>query len=107
MHSFANVIGDVTVGEEATIAPGTSVRADAESPFYIGDHANIQNGVIIQGLNGATVVGDRQREYAVWIGRNSCIAHLASSTVRPTLETIVSSAFVRRCLTLGWVKGRW
>ena len=77
VHSFANVIGDVTVGEEATIAPGTSVRADAESPFYIGDHANIQNGVIIQGLNGATVVGDRQREYAVWIGRNSCIAHLA------------------------------
>ncbi|TVR12328.1 MAG: carbon dioxide concentrating mechanism protein CcmM [Phormidium sp. GEM2.Bin31] len=77
VHSFANVIGDVTVGEGATIAPGTSVRADAESPFYIGDHANIQNGVIIQGLNGATVVGDRQREYAVWIGRNSCVAHLA------------------------------
>ena len=77
VHSFANIIGDVTVGEGATIAPGTSVRADAESPFYIGDHANIQNGVIIQGLNGATVVGDRQREYAVWIGRNSCVAHLA------------------------------
>ncbi|OAB60091.1 carbon dioxide concentrating mechanism protein CcmM [Phormidium willei BDU 130791] len=77
VHSFANIIGDVTVGEGATIAPGTSVRADAESPFYIGDHANIQNGVIIHGLNGATVVGDRQREYAVWIGRNSCIAHLA------------------------------
>ncbi|MCC5900013.1 MAG: ribulose bisphosphate carboxylase small subunit [Phormidium sp. BM_Day4_Bin.17] len=77
VHSFANVIGDVTVGEGATIAPGTSVRADAESPFYIGDHANIQNGVIIQGLNGATVMGDRQREYAVWIGRNSCVAHLA------------------------------
>lgn len=77
VHSFANIIGDVTVGEGATIAPGTSVRADAESPFYIGDHTNIQNGVIIQGLNGATVVGDRQREYAVWIGRNSCVAHLA------------------------------
>lgn len=77
VHSFANVIGEVTVGEGATIAAGTSVRADAGSPFYIGDRSVLQDGAIVHGATGAKVVGDSQQEYAVWIGRNTCISHLA------------------------------
>ncbi|WP_017662626.1 ribulose bisphosphate carboxylase small subunit [Baaleninema simplex] len=77
VHSFANLIGDVTVGEGVVIAPGTSIRADEGSPFYIGDRSNIQDGVVIHGLDGSKVLGDRQKEYSVWIGRDTCIAHMA------------------------------
>lgn len=77
VHSFSNIIGDVHVGANVMIAPGTSIRADAGSPFYIGEGTNIQDGVVIYGLEQGRVVGDDKNQYSVWIGKNSFIAHMA------------------------------
>ncbi len=77
VHSFSNLIGDVQVGANVLIAPGTSIRADEGTPFYIGASTNIQDGVVIHGLEQGRVLGDDQRDYSVWIGKNTCITHLA------------------------------
>ncbi|MGB3238175.1 MAG: ribulose bisphosphate carboxylase small subunit [Geitlerinemataceae cyanobacterium] len=77
VHSFSNIIGDVRVGANVSIAPGTSIRADEGSPFYIGQGANIQDGVFVHGLGKGRVVGDDGQEYSAWIGDNTCITHMA------------------------------
>jgi carbon dioxide concentrating mechanism protein CcmM len=77
VHSFSNLIGDVQVGANVLIAPGTSIRADEGTPFYIGEGTNIQDGVVIHGLEKGRVVGDDGQEYSVWIGKQACITHMA------------------------------
>ncbi|WP_024546363.1 ribulose bisphosphate carboxylase small subunit [Picosynechococcus sp. NKBG15041c] len=77
VHSFSNLIGDVTVCENVLISPGTSIRADEGAPFYIGSAANIQDGVVIHGLEQGRVVGADGQDYSVWIGDRSCITHMA------------------------------
>ncbi len=77
VHSFSRLIGDVRVGANVFIAPGSSIRADEGTPFYIGESSNIQDGVVIHGLEKGRVVGDDNKEYSVWIGKNTCITHMA------------------------------
>jgi carbon dioxide concentrating mechanism protein CcmM len=83
VHSFSNVMGAVTVAANVLIAPGTSIRADEGSPFFIGEGSVIQDGVIIHGAapihggeQGQIVGGDGQ-PYSVWIGKRSVITHMA------------------------------
>ncbi|MET0031704.1 MAG: ribulose bisphosphate carboxylase small subunit, partial [Limnospira maxima] len=77
VHSFSNIIGDVRIGAHVLVAPGTSIRADEGFPFYIGDESNIQDGVVIHGLDEGKVKGDDGQSYSVWIGKNSSITHLS------------------------------
>jgi carbon dioxide concentrating mechanism protein CcmM len=77
VHSFSNLIGDVKVGANVLVAPGTSIRADEGAPFYIGESTNIQDGVVIHGLEKGRVTGDDGKEYSVWVGKNTCITHMA------------------------------
>lgn len=77
VHASASIIGDVRVGANVLIAPGTSVRADEGAPFRIGEGSNIQDGVVIHGLERGRVLGDDQQEYSVWIGQNTSITHKA------------------------------
>ncbi len=77
VHSFSRLIGDVRVGANVFIAPGSSIRADEGTPFYIGESSNVQDGVVIHGLEKGRVVGDDRKEYSVWIGKNTCITHMA------------------------------
>ncbi|MCF2970166.1 ribulose bisphosphate carboxylase small subunit [Synechococcus sp. Nb3U1] len=77
VHSFSNLIGDVRVEAQVLIAPGTSIRADEGSPFHIGEGSNIQDGVVIHGLEQGRVVGEDGEPYSVWIGRNTSIAHMS------------------------------
>ena len=58
------------------IAPGTSIRADEGTPFYIGENTNIQDGVVIHGLEQGRVIGDDGKEYSVWVGENASITHM-------------------------------
>ncbi len=76
VHAFSNIVGDVHVGEKVLIAPGTSVRADQGTPFHIGESSNVQDGVVIHGLEQGRVVGDDGRNYSVWIGKNISITHM-------------------------------
>lgn len=77
VHSFSNIIGDVRVGAGVLIAPGTSIRADEGFPFFIGDRTNIQDGVVIHGLEQGRVIGEDGQRYSVWIGQNTCVTHMA------------------------------
>jgi carbon dioxide concentrating mechanism protein CcmM len=77
VHSFSNVIGDVRIGANVIVAPGTSIRADEGTPFFIGENTNIQDGVVIHGLEQGRVIGDDQEEYSVWVGKNASITHMA------------------------------
>jgi len=77
VHSFSNIIGDVHIGPDVLVAPGTSIRADEGKPFYIGEGTNIQDGVVIHGLEEGRVVGDDGAKYSVWVGENSSLTHMA------------------------------
>ncbi|BAY26104.1 ribulose bisphosphate carboxylase small chain [Calothrix sp. NIES-2100] len=77
VHTFSKVIGDVRIGANVIVAPGTSIRADEGTPFFIGENTNIQDGVVIHGLEQGRVIGDDQEEYSVWIGKNASITHMA------------------------------
>jgi carbon dioxide concentrating mechanism protein CcmM len=77
VHSFSRLIGDVRIGANVFVAPGSSIRADEGTPFFIGESSNIQDGVVIHGLEQGRVVGDDNQEYSVWIGKNTCITHMA------------------------------
>ena len=77
VHSFSRLIGDVRVGANVFVAPGSSIRADEGTPFYIGESSNIQDGVVIHGLEKGRVAGDDGKKYSVWIGSNTYITHMA------------------------------
>lgn len=77
IYSDINIIGDVQIGANVMIAPGTSIRADEGSPFSIGASTNIQDGVVIHGLEQGRVQGDDGKDYSVWIGSSTSITHMA------------------------------
>jgi carbon dioxide concentrating mechanism protein CcmM len=76
IHPSANIIGDVEIGADVMVAPGTSIRADEGRPFHIGEGTNIQDGVVIHGLEQGRVIGDDRNQYSVWIGKNASITHM-------------------------------
>jgi carbon dioxide concentrating mechanism protein CcmM len=77
VHSFSNLIGDVRISANVTIASGTSIRADEGAPFHIGESTNIQDGVVIHGLPQGRVIGDDGNAYSIWVGNNTSITHMA------------------------------
>lgn len=77
VHSLSTVAGEVEIGAEVLIAPGTSIRADEGSPFHIGSGSRVQDGAVIHGLERGRVVGDDRQPYSVWIGQRVAISHLA------------------------------
>lgn len=76
VHPQCSLIGDVRLGKNVIVAPNTSIRADEGAPFHIGDNTNIQDGVVIHGLEQGRVFGDDQKAYSVWIGQSTCITHM-------------------------------
>ena len=77
VHPFSQIIGDVHVGPNVLVAPGASIRADEGTPFHIGDSTNVQDGVVIHGLEQGRVLGDDNQRYSIWIGNNTSITHMA------------------------------
>jgi len=71
---FSSVIGDVTIGENVFIAPNVSIRADEGSPFHIDSETNIQDGVILHGLESGRVIHNN-KEYSIYIGSHVSCAH--------------------------------
>ena len=56
----ASLIGDVRIGRGVYVAPLVSVRADEGAPIVIGDESNLQDGVIVHGLEHTSVeIGER------------------------------------------------
>jgi carbon dioxide concentrating mechanism protein CcmM len=77
VHPFSRIIGDVYIGANVMVAPGVSIRADEGTPFHIGSGSNVQDGVVIHGLEQGRVTGDDQNSYSVWVGNNASLTHMA------------------------------
>ncbi|MFM6181115.1 MAG: ribulose bisphosphate carboxylase small subunit [Dolichospermum sp.] len=77
VHPSCNLIGDVNIGANVIVAPGTSIRADEGTPFCVSENTNIQDGVVIHGLEQGRVIGDDGKKYSVWIGKSASITHMA------------------------------
>lgn len=94
IHPFAVVIGDCYIGKDVLMAPTAVCRADEGVPIYVGDHSNIQDGVILHALdavrNGINIDNKRfsqdgdkllgndtrfDRGYAIYISGNVSLAH--------------------------------
>ena len=83
VHPLASVIGNVIMGKNIMVSPMASIRGDEGQPLYIGDDSNVQDGVVIHGLEteeeGKPVeknlyeVGDKR--YSVYIGNRVSLAH--------------------------------
>lgn len=83
VHPMASVIGAVEIGKEVMVSPFASVRGDEGIPIHVGDHSNIQDGVVIHALEtyeeGKELAG-RQfevdgKKYAVYVGERVSLAH--------------------------------
>lgn len=71
---FSSIIGNVNIGENVFIAPNVSIRADEGFPFFIDSFTNIQDGVILHGLeHGRVMKGNK--EYSIYIGKHVSCTH--------------------------------
>ncbi len=83
VHPLAAVTGSVELGHQVFVAPCASVRADEGQNIHIGDQSNVQDGVVVHGLethesghdiaeNQVEIDGKR---YSVYIGQQVSLAH--------------------------------
>src|SRR5512136_2994562 len=83
VHPLAAVVGNVILGKHVMVAPMASIRGDEGQPLYIGDDANVQDGVVIHALetelNGKPVEKNLYdvdgKKYAVYVGSRVSLAH--------------------------------
>ena len=71
---FSSIIGNVIIGKNVFIAPNVSIRADEGFPFFIDSFTNIQDGVILHGLENARVLYGNKK-YSIYIGKHVSCAH--------------------------------
>jgi carbonic anhydrase/acetyltransferase-like protein (isoleucine patch superfamily) len=83
VHPLAAVIGAVHVGKRVMVSPAASVRGDEGQPIWVGDEANVQDGVIMHALetweDGAPVEANRVmvdgEPFAIHVGDRVSLAH--------------------------------
>jgi len=83
IHPLAAVIGSVTIGDHVYVAPAASVRGDEGQHIHIGHESNVQDGVVVHGLE--TFEGDHElpenevevdgKKYSVYVGNRVSLAH--------------------------------
>ncbi len=80
----AVVIGQVEIKDNVMVCPFASIRGDEGTPIFIGDSSNVQDSVVIHGLettdhNGLPIPQNQvvtdDGTYSVHIGRNVSLAH--------------------------------
>lgn len=83
IHPMACVIGNVVLGKNVMVSPFASVRGDEGQPISIGMDSNVQDGVIIHGLETQikgkfvekNTVYVEDIAYSVFIGERVSLAH--------------------------------
>ncbi len=89
VSEFAYVVGNVEIGEYASIWPGVTVRGDGDDAIVIGDYVNIQEGSVIHG-NGLTLedhvsVGHSVVVHCDVVGRGSLLGNNCTVLNKVTL----------------------
>jgi len=85
VHPLASVVGSVIMGKHIMVSPMASIRGDEGQPLYIGDDSNVQDGVVIHGLeteeDGRPVERNlykvEGKKYSVYVGNRVSLAHQA------------------------------
>lgn len=72
----ASVIGAVILSDGVLVSPFASIRGDEGTPIFIGKNSNVQDGVVIHGLEHK-LVEEKGLGYSVYIGENVSLAHQA------------------------------
>ncbi len=83
IHPLASVIGSVELGDRVFVAPFASIRGDEGQNIHIGTDSNVQDGVVVHGLetfdNGREVAENQVEvervRYSVHIGDRVSLAH--------------------------------
>ncbi|HAJ26619.1 MAG TPA: carbonic anhydrase [Syntrophus sp. (in: bacteria)] len=83
VHPLGAVIGNVILGKNVMVSPFASVRGDEGQPLFVGDNANVQDGVVIHALetemNGQVIEKNLfevdGKKYAVYVGGRVSLAH--------------------------------
>ena len=84
VHPEASVIGAVKIGAYVMVSPFASVRGDEGMPIFIGDNSNVQDGVVVHGLETINeelepvtknIVNVNGKNYSVYVGKNVSLAH--------------------------------
>ena len=83
IHPLAAVIGHVYIGKNVMVSPTACVRGDEGQPLHVGDHSNVQDGVVIHALetemNGKPIEKNlfevNGKKYAVYVGNRVSLAH--------------------------------
>jgi carbon dioxide concentrating mechanism protein CcmM len=94
IHPFAVVIGACYIGELVMVAPTAVCRGDEGTPIHISSHSNMQDDVVIHGLettkdgknldkkrytkDGELLLGNDTRfkeGYSVFVGERTSLAH--------------------------------
>jgi hypothetical protein len=70
VHPLAAVIGNVTLGKNVMVSPFAAVRGDEGQPLYIGDDANVQDGVVIHALETEMNGRRSRRTRSRWRGKS-------------------------------------
>lgn len=70
----ASVIGAVILSDGVLVSPFASIRGDEGTPIFIGKNSNVQDGVVIHGLENK-FVENKGLGYSVHIGENVSLAH--------------------------------
>ncbi|MFY9397147.1 MAG: carbonic anhydrase [Desulfomonilia bacterium] len=83
IHPLAAVIGNVSVGKKVMVAPFASIRGDEGQPIMVDDEANVQDGVVLHGLETElkgepvekNLVSAEGGKYSVYVGKRVSLAH--------------------------------
>lgn len=70
----ASVLGSVILSEGVLVSPFASIRGDEGTPIFIGKNSNVQDGVVIHGLENK-FVENQGLGYSVYVGENVSLAH--------------------------------
>lgn len=70
----ASVIGAVILSDGVLVSPFASIRGDEGTPIFIGKNSNVQDGVVIHGLEHE-LMNEKGLGYSVYIGENVSLAH--------------------------------
>lgn len=70
----ASVLGSVILSDGVLVSPFASIRGDEGTPIFIGKNSNVQDGVVIHGLENQ-FVENKGLGYSVYIGENVSLAH--------------------------------
>lgn len=105
VHTLAAVVGSVRLGKHVYVAPFASIRGDEGQDLYIGDDSNVQDSVVIHGLEtyekGHEIVENEVeangKKYSVYIGSVSRSRINRRFTVPLKSETTALSACKPSC----------